>query len=72
MFSNFFPANRAVYETMSKKYGGAREAAGGSMAERYKRRLVRLHARKHTPAPVHPPTHARTHARTGKHAHRNT
>ena len=27
-----FLENRAVYETMSKKYGGAKEAAHGNMA----------------------------------------
>ena len=26
MFNKFFPENRAVYEVISKKYGGAREA----------------------------------------------
>jgi hypothetical protein len=32
MFSNSFSENRAVYEIMKKKYGGAREATDDSTA----------------------------------------
>jgi hypothetical protein len=68
----FFSKNRALYEVMSKKvvvrghkgqYGGALNAG-----------LVKLHARKYTPAVVNPHSHAHslTHARAHTHTHTHT
>jgi hypothetical protein len=53
---------------------GAREAADDNMTDTLDAGLVRLHARKHTPAPVHSHLHTRpcTHARGHTHTHRCT
>ena len=61
MISKIFPGNRAVYEIMSKIWWSQRGRKWQYGAYALHAGLIRLHARKHTPAPC---THAHTHTHT--------
>ena len=54
MSNNFFSKNRAVCDRIVEECGACALHAG----------LVKLNARKHTPAHIHPPTHTHTHTHT--------
>ena len=57
MFWNFFRKHCRLWDNV-EKCGGARGAADDNMAARW---MLRLHARKQTPASVHTHTHTHTH-----------
>ena len=62
MFSNIFSENCAVWEKMSKNMVNT-EGPQATWRMRVACRVVRLHARKHTPVPMHlHHTHAHTQA----------
>jgi hypothetical protein len=67
----FFPENCAVYEVIWRKYGGTRETADKKYGGALHVGLVRLHALKHTYAPLHTHTHTHTHAHAHRHMHIN-